>query len=35
VTLSATDLAALDEAVSAVEIRGERYAPEHLARIDR
>jgi pyridoxine 4-dehydrogenase len=35
VVLSPADLAAIDDAVSAIPIRGERYSPQHQARIDR
>jgi pyridoxine 4-dehydrogenase len=35
VELTAGDLAAIDAAVSKVEIKGERYSPQHQARIDR
>lgn len=33
--LSPADLAEIDAAVSEIDIKGERYAPEHQARIDR
>lgn len=35
VALSPTNLAAIDGAVSAIPIQGERYSPQHQARIDR
>ena len=35
IVLTAADLAELDTAVSAIAIQGDRYAPEHQARIDR
>jgi aryl-alcohol dehydrogenase-like predicted oxidoreductase len=35
VTLSPTDLAAVDRAVSAIPIQGDRYSPQQQARIDR
>jgi len=35
VVLTAADLARLDQAISAIAIQGERYSPQHQARIDR
>src|SRR5262245_26175126 len=35
VVLSTADLAAIDEAVSGISMRGERYSPQQQARIDR
>lgn len=35
IELSTGDLAAINEAVSGIAIQGERYSPQHQARIDR
>jgi len=35
VVLTAADLARLDQAIGAIAIQGERYSPQHQARIDR
>ena len=35
IELTAADQASIEEALSAVEIKGERYSPQNQARIDR